>query len=145
MLKKIKEFRRLKKDFAILQRQNDYLYFEVSKLYELLDKKDLEINEKEKNIERELKRKEKEIERMQSELNKYKKVEKLKKQNYTHKVVFKENAYKTRYVTEEQFNEIKQVLSTTNNELYVDVAGELFKIKDIEIVTTLENKGVQNG
>ena len=40
MLKKIKEFRRLKKDFAILQRQNDYLYFEVSKLYELLDKKD---------------------------------------------------------------------------------------------------------
>lgn len=77
---------------------------------------------------------------LQTKLDECKRVEKLKEQNYTHKVVFK--GYKTRYVTEKQFNEIKQVLTTVkDDELYVDVAGELFKIKDIEIVTTLENKG----
>ena len=137
MLKKIKNFIQLKSDYEFLQQENERLnceLFQSKKLFhETKRKMENEFsvifaNEKIKNDE------------LQTKLDECKRVEKLKEQNYTHKVVFK--GYKTRYVTEKQFNEIKQVLTTVkDDELYVDVAGELFKIKDIEIVTTLENKG----
>lgn len=140
MIKKIKNFIQLKSDYEFLQQENERLnceLFQSKKLFhETKRKMENEFsvifaNEKIKNDE------------LQTKLDECKRVEKLKEQNYTHKVVFK--GYKTRYVTEKQFNEIKQVLTTVkDDELYVDVAGELFKIKDIEIVTTLENKGGQN-
>lgn len=140
MLKKIKNFIQLKSDYEFLQQENERLnceLFQSKKLFhETKRKMENEFsvifaNEKIKNDE------------LQTKLDECKRVEKLKEQNYTHKVVFK--GYKTRYVTEKQFNEIKQVLTTVkDDELYVDVAGELFKIKDIEIVTTLENKGGEN-
>ncbi|MFP5493152.1 hypothetical protein ACLGL2_00910 [Parvimonas sp. G1641] len=140
MLKKIKNFIQLKSDYEFLQQENERLnceLFQSKKLFhETKRKMENEFsvifaNEKIKNDE------------LQTKLDECKRVEKLKEQNYTHKVVFK--GYKTRYVTEKQFNEIKQVLTTVkDDELYVDVAGELFKIKDIEIVTTLENKGGKN-
>lgn len=137
MLKKIKSLIQLKSDYEFLQQENERLnceLFQSKKLFHETKRKmenefsAIFANEKIKNDE------------LQTKLDECKRVEKLKEQNYTHKVVFKE--YKTRYVTEKQFNEIKQVLTTVkDDELYVDVAGELFKIKDIEIVTTLENKG----
>lgn len=140
MIKKIKNFIQFKSDYEFLQQENERLnceLFQSKKLFhETKRKMENEFsvifaNEKIKNDE------------LQTKLDECKRVEKLKEQNYTHKVVFK--GYKTRYVTEKQFNEIKQVLTTVkDDELYVDVAGELFKIKDIEIVTTLENKGGQN-
>ena len=142
MIKKIKNFIQLKSDYEFLIQENDRLSREILQLKHLFnitkwreESKTYELYENEYRKNKEL----------QKELNEYKQNEKLKEQNYTHKVVFKGQHYNTRYVTEKQFNEIKQVLTTTDNELYVDVAGELFKIKDIEIVTTLENKGVQNG
>lgn len=141
MIKKIKNFIQLKSDYEFLQQENERLnceLFQSKKLFHETKRKmenefsAIFANEKIKNDE------------LQTKLDECKRVEKLKEQNYTHKVVFKE--YKTRYVTEKQFNEIKQVLTTVkDDELYVDIAGELFKIKDIEIVTTLENQGRQNG
>lgn len=137
MIKKIKNFIQFKSDYEFLIQENDRLSREIlqlkhlfnitkwraeSKTYELYE------NEYRKN------------EKLQKELNEYKQNEKLKEQNYTHKVVFKGQCYNTRYVTEKQFNEIKQVLTTTDNELYVDVSGELFKIKDIEIVCKIKGK-----
>lgn len=137
MLKKIKSLIQLKSDYEFLQQENERLnceLFQSKKLFHETKRKmenefsAIFANEKIKNDE------------LQTKLDECKRVEKLKEQNYTHKVVFKE--YKTRYITEKQFNEIKQVLTTVkDDELYVDVVGELFKIKDIEIVTTLENKG----
>ena len=142
MIKKIKNFIQLKSDYEFLIQENDRLSREILRLKHLFnitkwreESKTYELYENEYRKNKEL----------QKELNEYKQNEKLKEQNYTHKVVFKGQCYNTRYVTEKQFNEIKQVLTTTDNELYVDVAGELFKIKDIEIVTTLENKGGKNG
>ena len=141
MLKKIKNFIQLKSDYEFLQQENERLCREMLQLRHLFNKTKWRVeNETYELYENEYRKNEK----LQKELNKYKQNEKLKEQNYTHKVVFKGQCYNTRYVTEKQFNEIKQVLTTTDNELYVDVAGELFKIKDIEIVTTLENKGWQN-
>ena len=143
MLKEIKNFLQLKSNYEFLEQENDRLSREILQLKHLFNitKREMEIeffasfeNEKIKNNE------------LQTKLDEYERVEKLKEQNYTHKVVFKGKAYNTRYITEKQFNEIKQVLTTVkDDELYVDIAGELFKIKDIEIVTTLENKGGQNG
>lgn len=141
MLKKIKSLIQLKSDYEFLQQENERLCREMLQLRHLFNKTKWRAeNETYELYENEYRKNEK----LQKELNKYKQNEKLKEQNYTHKVVFKGQCYNTRYVTEKQFNEIKQVLTTTDNELYVDVAGELFKIKDIEIVTTLENKGWQN-
>ena len=141
MLKKIKSLIQFKKDYEFLKQENDRLSREIFQLNLLFDKTKWKIeNETYELYENERRKNEK----LQKELNEYERAEKLKKQNYTHKVVFK--GYKTRYVTEKQFNEIKQVLTTVkDDELYVDIAGELFKIKDIEIVTTLENQGRQNG
>lgn len=131
MIKKIKSFIQLKKDYEFLKQENKRLnckLLEFKELfYETKHKMEIEFfaffeSEKIRNNE------------LQTKLDEYERVEKLKEQNYTHKVVFKGKAYKTRYVTEKQFNEIKQVLTTVkDNELYVDVAGDLFKIKDIEI------------
>lgn len=141
MLKKIKSLIQFKKDYEFLKQENDRLSREIFQLNLLFDKTKWKIeNETYELYENECRKNEK----LQKELNEYERAEKLKKQNYTHKVVFK--GYKTRYVTEKQFNEIKQVLTTVkDDELYVDIAGELFKIKDIEIVTALENQGRQNG
>lgn len=142
MIKKIKSLIQLKKDYEFLKQKNKRLNSEISQLKELLCVTECKLKseffmifEQEKMRNYELQ------EALQKELNEYKNGEELKKQNYTHEVVFKEKAYKTRYVTEKQFNEIKRVLATTkNNELYVDVAGDLFKIKDIEIVCKIKGK-----
>lgn len=137
MIKKIKNFIQFKSHYEFLMQENDRLSCEILQLKHLFnitkwktENKTYELyeNEYRKN------------EKLQKELNEYKQNEKLKEQNYTHKVVFKGQHYNTRYVTEKQFNEIKQVLTTTDNELYVDVAGELFKIKDIEIVCKIKGK-----
>lgn len=142
MIKKIKNFIQFKSDYEFLMQENDRLKHEILQLNQLFNiTKWREENKTYELYENEYRKNEK----LQKELNEYKQNEKFKEQNYTHKVVFKGQCYNTRYVTEKQFNEIKQVLTTVkDDELYVDVAGELFKIKDIEIVTTLENKGGQN-
>lgn len=142
MIKKIKSLIQLKKDYEFLKQKNERLNRKISQLEELLCVTECKLKseffmifEQEKMRNYELQ------EALQKELDEYEKGEELKKQNYTHEVVFKEKAYKTRYVTEKQFNEIKRVLATTkNNELYVDVAGDLFKIKDIEIVCKIKGK-----
>lgn len=143
MIKKIKNFIQLKKDYEFLKQENERLNCELLQFKKLFYETKWKT---ESGFHRALENEVRRRTQLQKELSEYKQNEELKKQNYTHKVVFKGKAYNIRYVTEKQFNEIKQVLTTVkDDELYVDVAGELFKIKDIEIVTTLENKGGGNG
>lgn len=143
MIKKIKKIIHFKKEYEFLKRENERLYYKVSKLYDLLEKAEQKAKNELYNNLCKLTQKDREISTIQSKLNKYKKVEELKKQKYTHKVIFKEvnsfPMYNTRYISEKQFNEIKQVLTTVkDDELYIDVAGELFKIKDIEIISKIK-------
>lgn len=143
MIKKIKKIIHFKKEYEFLKRENERLYYKVAQLDNLLEETEQKVKSELYNNLCKLMQKDREISTIQSKLNKYKKVEELKKQKYTHKVVFKEVSsfpmYKTRYINEKQFNEIKQVLTTVkDDELYVDVAGELFKIKDIEIVSKIK-------
>lgn len=143
MIKKIKKIIRFKKEYEFLKRENERLYYKVAQLDNLLEETEQKVKSELYNNLCKLMQKDHEISTIQSKLNKYKKVEELKKQKYTHKVVFKEvnsfPMYKTRYINEKQFDEIKQVLTTVkDDELYIDVAGELFKIKDIEIISKIK-------
>lgn len=143
MIKKIKKIIRFKKEYEFLKRENERLYYKVAQLYNSLEETEQKAKNELYNNLCKLMQKDREISTIQSKLNKYKKVEELKKQKYTHKVVFKKAnsfpMYKTRYINEKQFDEIKRVLTTVkDDELYVDVAGELFKIKDIEIISKIK-------
>lgn len=143
MIKKIKKIIHLKKEYEFLKRENERLSYKALQLDYLLEETKQKAKSELYNNLYMISQKDREIAKIQSKLNKYKKCEELKKQKYTHKVVFKEvnsfPMYKTRYINEKQFNEIKRVLTTVkDDELYVDVAGELFKIKDIEIVSKIK-------